>query len=264
MFAANPAVRMVTLTGSAATGDADERSDLDLGVHWREQVDENWLREPRLPALASRFRFATSPDWVAELYEIDGVVAEILHSRYGAAWENVLEAVFDRGEFTGENLFQLDGLLRQVVLHGDGDYETVRARLSAFPDDLRRRLIEHHLTFPWLTQVTKAAERRDLLLFADLTVEALKKALVVIGALNRLYVSSMWPRRTAEALEGMAIAPPRAAERVASILSTQDRRASVSEIASFLTDTVELVEREIPEVDTSVARRRLTPPRPSS
>ena len=32
-FAANPAVRMVTLTGSAAAGDADERSDLDIGVH---------------------------------------------------------------------------------------------------------------------------------------------------------------------------------------------------------------------------------------
>jgi predicted nucleotidyltransferase len=32
-FAANPAVRMVTLTGSPATGDADERSDIDIGVH---------------------------------------------------------------------------------------------------------------------------------------------------------------------------------------------------------------------------------------
>jgi hypothetical protein len=104
------------------------------------------LREPRLPARASRVRFDTFPDGVAELHEIDGVVVEILHSRYGA-WEAVLEAVFDGGELTGENLFQLDGLLRQIVLHGDGDYEAVRARLSAFPDDLRRRLIEHHLTF---------------------------------------------------------------------------------------------------------------------
>jgi hypothetical protein len=112
--------------------------------------------------------------------------------------------------------------------------------------------------------VTKAAERGDLLLFADLTVEALKKALVVIGALNRLYVSSMWPRRTAESLEGMAITPTGAAERVASILDTHNRRATVSEIASFLADTVELVERELPEADTSVARRRLTPPRPPS
>jgi hypothetical protein len=112
--------------------------------------------------------------------------------------------------------------------------------------------------------MTRPAERGDLLLFANVTVEALKKALVVIGALNRRYVSSRWPRRTAEALEGMAIAPTRAAERVASILTTHDRRATVSEIASFLAETVELVEREVAEADTSVARRRLTPPRTPS
>jgi predicted nucleotidyltransferase len=63
---------MVTLTGSAAVGDADERSDLDIGVHWRNRVDDDWLREPRLPHRASRFRFSTSSDGVAELYEIDG------------------------------------------------------------------------------------------------------------------------------------------------------------------------------------------------
>jgi predicted nucleotidyltransferase len=261
VYIANPAVRMVTLTGSAATGAADERSDVDIGVHWRDRVDDDWLREPRLPVRASRFRFDTWSDGVAELYEIDGVVAEILHSRYGDAWEDVLRAVLERGEFTGANLFQLDGLVRQVVLQGDGEYEAVRARLSAFPDDLRGRLIEHHLSFPWLVQMTKAAERGDLLLLADLTVEALKKGLVVLGALNRLYMSSMWPRRTVQALTGMAIAPAHASERLESILLSQDCRASVSEIASFLIEIVELVEREVPEVDTSVARRRLTPPR---
>lgn len=255
-YSAHPGVRMVTLTGSAATGVADELSDMDIGVHWHDCVDENWLRQPRIPHPATRLAFRSISEGGAELYEIEGVIAEILHIRFGA-WEEVLTAVFDRRELSPENLFQLEGLLTQIVLYGDGEYETVRGRLAAFPDDFRKQVIEQHLAFPWLVLLVKAAERPDPLLFADLLVEAAKKSVVVLGALNRRYMTTMWPRRSARALREMAIVPTRAAARFEELLSTTDRRHALQELEALLRETVALVERHAPDVDVSEAHRRL-------
>jgi hypothetical protein len=247
---------MVTLTGSAATDVADERSDVDIGVHWRDRIDERWLRQPAVPDPAKRLAFRSLSDGVAELYEIEGVIIEILHTHYGA-WEELLASIFERHELSPENLFQLDGLLTQIVLYGDGDYEVVRMRLAAFPEDFRKRGIEQHLVFPWLVQLVKAAERPDPLLFADLLVEAAKKAVVVLGALNRRYMTTMWPRRSARALREMPIMPARAPERLEELLITTDRRHAVRELEVLLRETLALVERYVPDVDLSEAQRRL-------
>jgi hypothetical protein len=255
-YAAHPGVRMVTLTGSAAADVADERSDVDIGVHWHDRIDERWLRQPPVPEPATRLAFRSFGDGVAELYEIERVIAEILHTHFGA-WKELLAAVFDRHELSPENLFQLDGLLTQVVLYGDGEYETVRMRLAAFPEDFRKQVIEQHLAFPWLVQLVKAAERPDPLLFADLLVEAAKKAVVVLGALNRRYMTTMWPRRSAQALREMPITPARAAERLEELLTTTDRGHAVRELEALLRETVALVERHVPDVDLSEAQRRL-------
>jgi predicted nucleotidyltransferase len=255
-YAAHPGVRMVTLTGSAATEVADERSDIDIGVHWHDRIDERWLRQPRVRKPATRLAFRSFGDGVAELYEIEGVIGDIIHTRFGA-WEEVLAAVFDRHELAPENLFQLEGLLTQIVLYGDEEYETVRVRLAGFPDDFRKQVIEQHLAFPWLVQLVKAAERPDPLLFADLLVEAAKKAVVVLGALNRRYMTTMWPRRSAQTLREMMIVPARAAERLEELLMTTDRGHAVHELEALLRETVALVERHAPEVDVSEARRRL-------
>ena len=254
-YAAHAGVRMVTLTGSVAKGAADERSDIDIGVHWRDRVDHAWLGEPRVPS-ARRLDLLTFDDGVCELYEIEGVVGEIIHTRFGS-WEAVIAAVFDRHELTPENLFVLDGLLTQVVLYGDGDYETVRARLAAFPDDFRKRVIEQHLSFPWLVQLVKAANRPDPLLFADLLVEAAKKTVVVLGALNRRYLTTMWPRRSGQALREMTIVPPRTAERLEALLSMTDRGHALHELEILVRETVALVERHAPDIDVSEAHRRL-------
>ena len=47
VFAAHPDVLMVVAGGSAARGEADSWSDLDLSVHWK-AVDGAWLETPRL------------------------------------------------------------------------------------------------------------------------------------------------------------------------------------------------------------------------
>src|SRR5437764_15346429 len=80
-YAPQQGVRMIALGGSAARGQADAYSDVDMAVYW-DRIDGDWLAVARLrPAGGERFAFRSAFDGAVylEQYFVGDLKIDIVH-----------------------------------------------------------------------------------------------------------------------------------------------------------------------------------------
>jgi hypothetical protein len=254
-YAAHTQVRMIALGGSAARGQADPYSDLDLAIYW-DQLDRAWLAEPPLQAAGGeRFTFRKLYDnqVAVEQYQIGEAKVDVAHFSL-AWWQQSVADVLERADMAAEKQEVLDGFLSAIPFHGAPLYEQWRSRIAAYPDQLARRMVQQHLAFyPAWVLGQHGLARGDLLSFYDMLCEMIKHLLAVLAGLNHVYLSTEKPKRSADLLRRMPIAPRDAATRVQAIL-TIDRQQAVAALADLIDEVIDLVERHMPEIDTTRMR----------
>jgi hypothetical protein len=254
-YAGQAQVRMIALGGSAARGLADAYSDMDMAVYWQD-LDRAWLDQPPLePAGGQRFTYRLLFDErvAVEQYQIGEAKLDVAH--FSLAWlEQAVADVQERADMTPDYQEVLDGFLSAIPFYGEPLYQQWRTRIAAYPDELARRMIRQHLAFPpaWVLEQHGLA-RGDLLSFYAMVCEMVQNLLGVLAGLNRQYLSMEKPKRSADILRRMPIAPRDAAARVQAIL-TIDRRQAVAALAELIADVLDLVEQHMPEIDTARAR----------
>ena len=254
-YAGQPNVRMIALGGSAARGLADAYSDMDMAVYW-DGLDRAWLAEPPLwPAGGERFTYRLLfDDQVAvEQYQLGEAKLDVAHFSL-AWWEQAVADVLERADMTPDKQEVLDGFLSAIPFYGEPAYQQWRTRIAAYPDELARRMIRQHLAFPpgWVLEQHGLA-RDDLLSFYAMVCEMIQNLLGVLAGLNRQYLSMEKPKRSADILRRMPIAPQDATARVQTIL-TNNRQQAVAALSELIAEVLELVELHMPEIDTSRTR----------
>jgi hypothetical protein len=254
-YATQPGVCMIALGGSAARGLADAYSDMDMAVYW-EQLDRDWLAEPPLKAAGGErftYRLLFEDQVAVEQYQLGEAKLDVAH--FSLAWmEQALADIQERADMRPEYQEVLDGFLSAIPFYGEPLYQQWRTRIAAYPDELARQMIRQHLAFPpgWvLTQHGPA--RDDLLSFYAMVCEMIQNLLGVLAGLNRQYLSMEKPKRSADILRRMPIAPRDAAARIQAIL-TIDRDQSVAALSELIAEVLNLVEQHMPEIDTSRTR----------
>jgi hypothetical protein len=263
-YAGQSGVRMIALGGSAARGLADAYSDLDMAVYW-DELDRAWLAEPPLAAAGGErftYRLLFDDQVAVEQYQIGEAKLDVAHFAL-AWWDTAVADVLERADITPDKQEVLDGFLSAVPFYGQPLYEQWRARIAAYPDELARRMIQRHLAFPpgWVLEQHGLA-RGDLLSFYAMVCEMMQNLLGVLAGLNRMYLSMEKPKRSADLLGRMPIAPRDAAARMHALL-TIDRRHAVAALTDLIAEVLDLVEQHMPEVDTSRTRMiQRMPPRP--
>jgi hypothetical protein len=254
-YAPHMQVRMIALGGSAARGQADPYSDLDLAIYW-DQLDDAWLAEPPLQAAGGeRFTFRKLfDDQVAvEQYQVGEAKVDVAHFSL-AWWEQSVADVLERADMAPEKQEVLDGFLSAILFHGAPLYEQWRMRIAAYPDQLARRMVRQHLAFypEWVLRQHGLA-RGDLLSFYDMLCEMIKHLLAVLAGLNHVYLSVEKPKRSADLLRRLPIAPRDAAARVQALL-TIDSEQAITALADLIGEVIDLVEQHMPEIDTTRTR----------
>jgi hypothetical protein len=263
-YASHTGVCMIALGGSAARGLADAYSDMDMAVYW-DGLDLQWLAEPPLgPIGGERFiyRLLFDDQVVVEQYQIGEAKLDVAHFAL-AWWDAAVADVLERADMTPDKQEVLDGFLSAIPFYGQPLYEQWRARIAAYPDELARKMIQQHLAFSpgWVLEQHGLA-RGDLLSFYAMLCEMIQNLLGVLAGLNRLYLSMEKPKRSADLLGRMPIAPRDAAARMQAIL-TIDRRQAVAELSDLIAEVLDLVEQHKPAVDTTRTRMiQRMPPRP--
>jgi len=254
-----PGVACAAITGSSAEGLSDHHSDLDTTVYYDVMPPVEDVRAVRVQVGGGPLQW-TLGDPVdgefVESYRVDGVECQIGHTTV-ARWEQDLERTL-AGEDPGSPLHKaMSGTLVSIAVFGEERLEAWQRRLRDYPEVLREAMARHHLKFFAIWGVWDRLAVRDAnLWFRQTLVDSSFNLLGAAAGLSRRYFTPFQFKRTAAFVAGLSVAPPRLGERLENLWHVEPRRAA-EDLHALVTETVALVERELPGVDTSACRKAL-------
>lgn len=254
-YAEDDNVRGVLLTGSVAASQADVNSDIDLILYLASPVSEAEFERHKRQAIESGGGFyGGSPERGFALYRlVEGVKIDVGFSPIDGT-ETLLSAVIERHECddTDRHLV-LSGILRGRALHGEALIADWCRRATPFPEPLARKMVETNLRFnsPWVLAGMGAA-RNDSLFLTELFLEDQKRALSVLCGLNRCYHPGKL-KGLRSLLPELPLRPPRLLERFEQVYRLPPNQA-VPGHRALIEEIIELIETEMPEIDTEQQR----------
>jgi hypothetical protein len=256
------------LVGSAAAGTADEWSDIDLVLFYDAWPAPGDLERVRADVtgtdhivLGGSTDHDESGGVYLEQYRVGGVACQCVHQTV-AAWRRLAASVRDELDTATPSQKALSGLHAGVVLTGDDVIGDIRAE-AAYPEALRRAMIRDHLDVFPLWRLQPSLSRRDAELWQrGELVAGLQKVLAILAGVNRVYFSTFQLKHLRELTAALHHAPPDLANRIdAALVAPMDEAALALE--RLVAQTLELVGRQLPDVDVEPLRRhlgaRLTP-----
>jgi hypothetical protein len=243
----------ILLTGSAATGDSDEYSDIDLIIYHAQLPADEELAAARKSAGVDEILFVggdRSAGRYQETYLIDGIECQVGHVTTGV-WERDLARVLEDFDATSPSQKAIDGLLHGIPLHDGGLISRWQERAQAYPDGLARAMVLTHLRFVPIWRFQNRLWTRDACIwYHQILVEGSQNLLAVLAGINRLYFSPFQFKRMYAFVARMQIAPDRLADRLDALFGSEPATA-VADLERLVTETVELVQVHLPDVDVS-------------
>jgi hypothetical protein len=244
----------ILLGGSAAEGISDQDSDIDL-ICYFDAVPDRGRFQAVLSEAGASFTHASfeGEAGFSDSYDIEGVELQTGGTRT-ARIEVLLDEVL-RGDHVGEPITKaVSGLLRAAPLHGEARFEVWRASAASYPDELRRKSVEHHLRFFPIWSVDHFLVPRDALHFrVQMRLEVAFNVLGVLSALNRVYFTDFQFKRLRAHAAELVLSPPGLADRLERAMATHESFRALEDLRDLVAETVVLVERELPTLDTSKA-----------
>lgn len=249
--------RAVSLGGSYGKGVFDDRSDLDFRLFC-----ERRLAPPDAYSAAYTRLQAAIDRWAARGVTIDGCWVRTI-----APIEDELEAWIQGRGRPAEILWTIWGYYLVTDVHNqmviedpDGILAGWRARLSSYPEALKRTTLERHLSSIryWRNDYhyRSKVERTDAVFLAGLTSKLVHDLVQILFALNETYYPGDGNNLTF--IEGFNVAPAGFSERVAAILypcGRADASDGTSSRAIMQAQYARLMDL-IDEVETLVAEPR--------
>lgn len=260
-----PTARAAMITGSAAEGVSDEYSDLDMTVYYAESLPS----ETELQAIRSAYG-SPEREWllgerdggaIAEAYEWHGIQVQIGHVTI-ARWEEDIAEVLERHTCDTPLHKAMSGTLESVTVAGAEWMDRWKARLAAYPEDLRLAMVRTHLRCFPIWYMPHIVDARDAALWhRQMLIDGGFNVLGVLAGLNRRYFSPFQLKKLRRFLSGMTIVPEHCAERLDQ-LATAPQHDAAAVYEQLVADTLDLVRQHMPDVDVSAAARRLGQRRP--
>jgi hypothetical protein len=191
-----------------------------------------------------------------ESLRVDGVEVQVGHTTV-AVWERDMRRTL-AGEDPGSPLHKaMSGTLISVAVSGAERLEAWKREIRAYPEPLRIAMVKHHLKFFPLWGVIGRLETRDAgLWIRQALVDSSFNLLGVLAGVNRRYFTSFQFKRGGAFVASLEAAPARLWERLDSLWRTPAREAA-AELKRLVEETVHIVEREMPAIDTGAARKAL-------
>lgn len=247
------------ITGSTATEQADFYSDVEMFIYYDQLPSKQELQLARLQNNGSEpIRVLGNYDegfW-GEFYFIDGVEFQIGNLTI-EFWERDMAKVLQELDVTSPAQKALLGMLNCIPVYGEELIQEWKRQIANYPDALARAMIAKHLNFFPIWAVEEHLAARDTTLFQhQIRLEAGQNLLGILAGLNRLYYSTFQLKRMRQFIEQMNIAPENLYVRLESLYH-QEPLVAASQLKELVTETVELVELHMPEIETSQVRRNL-------
>ncbi|MCB0044800.1 MAG: hypothetical protein KDD92_05170 [Caldilineaceae bacterium] len=259
-YAELPGARAGMVTGSAAKGLADYYSDLDMTMYYAETLptDDTLAETRRRFGAAERKWLLGDPaeGSFAEAFDVNGIEVQIGHTTI-AAWEAGIDQVLVELDCATPLQKALEGTLACQALFGEALIHRWKERIAAYPPELAQAMVRHNLRFFPLWALETHFRKWDATIwYYETLVEMCQHLVGVLAGLNRLYFTTFQFKRATRFIEEMSIRPRNLAPRL-DALFRQELDQALPELKALVTETVMLVEAEMPDIDTEPVRSRL-------
>jgi hypothetical protein len=257
-YLAHAEPRAILLVGSAATGDADVFSDLDLIVYYDRVPQPDVIAATPHELGAARYRSKPwsdesgerDEDGYGERYEIGGIECQVGLTSVGALQRLIARVVVNL-DLSEVWLKILSGLHEGLPLHGAELIEEWR-RQSAPTEALQRAMIEKRWTFfPWWYFQERLRTRDAAAWRHEVLAQSVYRLVGVLAALNGVYFSTFEFKRATSFISRLEVAPPDLAARLESLFSAGEAD-SVAELERLVTETQALVYARFPDLELSL------------
>lgn len=257
IYLANPKVRAIGVSGSVARGQADAYSDIDMSIYYKELPSAEELKVAYEQNQGSDYRIHDSDrkvGYVVDQYFVQGVKCDVGHITI-ECFERDMDMVLEQCDPDNPLLNVMAGILDMEPLHGAKLIEQWKAKIANYPDKLAQGMVKKHLHFRGVWFVNNyGLKRDDVLFFTDELLQAVKNIIGVLLGLNRFYhpVNSVPFKGMDKFINKMAIAPNNLSFRLKQIFREEPQTA-VKNLGELIEETFALVEKHMPEVDTTEA-----------
>jgi hypothetical protein len=252
-----PQTKAILSMGSVAYGIVDRYSDIDIAIYCDELPSEDQLRGAMLSNGAAELGWILGDHesgGLIESYHVNGVECQFAHSTI-ALWESYMDSVLVSLDVDSPIQKALSGILVGVPIYGPELIERFKARAREYPPSLAKAMVEKYMAFPRLWVIGERLQPRDALLWRQQSlVESGYSILGVLAGLNRLYFTTFQFKGMRALIDSMAWKPENLASRIESMLTKPYEAIDV--LRWLISETLDLVEAHMPEVDTSAERAR--------
>ncbi|MEM7032885.1 MAG: hypothetical protein AAF629_25270 [Chloroflexota bacterium] len=255
-----PTARAAMITGSAAKGLSDQYSDIDLTIYYEDvlppEADFQTIREANGGSERKWMMGNYDDGHFAEAYHVDGIEVQIGHTTI-AAWEETIKYVLEAQEVDTPAQKAMEGTLACQALYGDDYIHHWKEQIAAYPDILAEAMVRENLRFFAVWGLNHHFQTRDATIwYYQIMVETAHKLVAVLAGINRLYFTTFQFKRMHKFIDEMKIKPDNLAGRIEALFQS-DMSQVLPDLEQLVSETVELVETHMPQVDTSAAKARL-------
>ena len=251
-YAANPKVAGVLLAGSVARGIADQFSDIEIDIFWHTPpADEDLLAPIERCGWELLYRHVDQNEW-ADGFFIEGIKVDTSQFLVSTI-DGWLDDVVERGDIEPEYQVRITAIQHGRPLHGMELIERWRATTAVYPRTLAHAMVAECRSFRPRYLLEMLAARDNVLVLHQDLVAAEQLILSVLMGVNRMYAPHPYHKWLDWEVGQLTIAPPDLNRRLRHILRAEPH-AAVDQLAQLIEETFALIERHMPEFDTSAAR----------
>ncbi|MED0968554.1 DUF4037 domain-containing protein [Bacillus paramycoides] len=249
IYRENPKVEAIILAGSVARKLEDEHSDIELHILWSSSPEDEDRQGPinNIGGTILSYHPYEEEEWSETYLTKEGIKLEISNF-LTVTVEKVISEVVEQYDINYEKQCIVSSVHDGVSLYGEVKVNELKGRVSAYPDELAKRMISENLWLSNRWHNRKALlKRKDWLMLYDIICEVQRNIFGVLFGLNRMYVHHPAFKWMPYNVERMTIKPENLYERMADTL-IGNPEYSVQELELLIGEVVQLVHTYAPEV----------------
>ncbi len=252
-YKSNPNFISSMVTGSSAKGVSDMHSDVDMSIFYRKPMTKKYFEEIKQSAIDSGggFYHGDHKHGFAVYHIIDGVKVDTGHGIL-SEHEKMIKDFLKNPTLDFNQQIVASGTLFAIPLYGEKYINKWKKLYSNYPKKLADLMIKENLRFhsKWVLE-KMGLERNESIFVTETILKSLESSVKVLCGLSKKYHPGKL-KGMGYTIKNLKHKPKNLEYCIGNIFKISQKKA-VLEINKLVVDTLRLVEKFRPDVDTKRA-----------
>ena len=251
-------LKAMAVGASVSKDRATRYSDLDIIMIWDELPEKSFFEKAyHENGGERRYIHSKSENGMLEIYYVKNVECQFSHQHF-SFYEDIVK------QLQAESLEKIphligDGFLTVKPLYGEDYIQSVKDRLSQFPEGLRKKMVERYLRFGPFDELRYRFQKTENIIWnTDVISIYVKRLLSALLGLNRMYIPGDF-RKVDYLINKMKHKPENLYQRILDLYSGRPVEI-LDKLYELTREVFDLVEKHLPEFAIAEVRAKFMEP----